>query len=58
MKNNFLTAISSIHSVLKNWRMRNLNLKGKTIVFKTLALFEIVHLCLTSVVLKQIIEEI
>ena len=58
MKNNFLAAISNIHSVLKNWCMRNLNLKSKIIVFKTLALFEIVHLCLTSVVLKQIIEEI
>ena len=38
--------------------MRNLTLEGKIIVFKTLALSKIVHLCLTSVVPKQIIEEI
>ena len=38
--------------------MRNLTLEGRMIVFKTLALSKIVHLCLTSVVPKQIIEEI
>ena len=57
-KKNFLTAISNTQSVLKIWRMRNLTLEGKTIVFKTLALSKIVHLCFTSVVPKQIIEEI
>ena len=58
MEKNFLTAISNIQSVLKIWRIRNLTLEGKIIVFKTLALSEIVRLCLTSVALKQIIEEI
>ena len=38
--------------------MTNLTLEGKIIVFKTLALSKIVHLCLISVVPKQIIEEI
>ena len=38
--------------------MRNLTLEGKLIVFKLLALSKIVHLCLTSVVPKQIIKEI
>ena len=38
--------------------MRNLTLEGEIIVFKTLALSKIVHLCLTSVVPKQIIEEL
>ena len=57
MEKNFLTAISNIQSVLKLWRMRDLTLEGKRIVFKTLALSKIVHLCLTSVVPKQIIEE-
>ena len=38
--------------------MRNLTLKGKIILFKKLALSKIVLLCLTSVVPKQIIEEI
>ena len=58
MEKNFFTAISNIQSVLKIWRIRNLTLEGKIIAFKTLPLSEIVHLCLTSVVRKQIIEEI
>ena len=58
MEKNFLTAISNIQNALKIWRMRNLTLEGKIIVFKTLALSKMVHLCLTSIVPKQIIEEI
>ena len=38
--------------------MRNLILEGKIIVFKTLALSKIFHVCLTSVVAKKIIEGI
>ena len=38
--------------------MRNLILEFKTIVFETLALSKIVHLCLKSVVPKQVTEEI
>ena len=56
MQKNFLTAISSIQSVLKIWRMRNLTLEGKIIVFETLALSKIFHLCFTSVVPKHIEE--
>ena len=56
MQKNFLTAISSIQSVLKIWRMRNLTLEGKIIVFETLALSKIFHLCITSVVPKHIEE--
>ena len=58
MEKNFLTARSNIQNVLKIWCMKNLTLEGKIIVFKTLALSKIIHLCLTSVVPKQIIEEI
>ena len=38
--------------------MENLTLEGKIIVFKILALSKIVHLSVTSVLPKQIIEEI
>ena len=38
--------------------MRNLTLKGKVIVFKTLALPKLVHFCLISVAPKQTIDEI
>ena len=58
MEKKFLTAISNLQKVFKKWRMRNLTLQGKIIVFKTLALSKTVHLCLTSVVPKQTIEEI
>ena len=59
MIKHFLTTLSSIQNVLKIWLMRNLTLEGKIIVFKTLTLSKIdIHLCLSSVVLKQIIEEI
>ena len=58
MEKNFLNAISNIQRVLKIWRMRNLTLEGKIVVFKTLSLSKIIHLCFTSVVPKRIIEEI
>ena len=58
MEKNFLNTISNIQSVLKIWRMRNLTSEGKMIVFKTLALSKILHLCLTAVVPKRIIEDI
>ena len=58
METNFLTTISNIQNVFKIWRMRNLTLEGKKLVFKILALSKIVHLCLISVVTTQIIEEI
>ena len=58
MEKKFLTAISNIQNVLKIWRMGNITLEVKIIVFKTLTLSKIVYLCLTSVVPKQIIEEI
>ena len=55
MEKNFLTAISNIQKVLKIWCMRNVTLD---VHFKTLALSKIVYLCLTSVVPKQINEEL
>ena len=49
MEKNFLTAISNIQNVLK---VNGKIIKGKIIVFKTLASSKIVHLCLTSVLPK------
>ena len=57
MEKNFLTAISNTQNVFKIWRMRNLTLEGR-ILFNTLALSKIVHLCLASVLPKQVIKEI
>ena len=58
MEKDFLTVASNIQRILKVWRMTNLTFEGKVIVFRTLPLFKIIHLCFTSVVPKQIIEEI
>ena len=58
MEKNFLTAISNIQNVLKIWCMRSLTLEDKIIIFKTLVLSKIVHLCLILVVPKQIIIKI
>ena len=58
MEKNVLTAISNIQKVLKIKRMRKITLEVKIIVFKRLTLSKIVYLSLTSVVPKQIIEEI
>ena len=35
---NYCKAITSIHGILKLWRMRNLSIEGKIVVFKMLAI--------------------
>ena len=44
-------------NVLNSWRMRNIAVNWKIIIFKTLALSEIVHLTLTTLFSKQLLEE-
>ena len=44
--------------VLNLWRMRNITLEGKIIIFKTLALSKIVYLTLVTSFSKQLIEKI
>ena len=36
---NYCQTITSIHGILKLWRMRNLSIEGKIVVFKTLAIW-------------------
>ena len=45
----FENHIQKIESVLKIWRMRNLTLEGKIIIFKTLAISKIIHLASVTV---------
>ena len=42
-ENNFNKIITNITSVLKMWRLRNLTLEGKIIIFKSLALSKLIH---------------
>ena len=57
MKKKILESITKIQNVLKVWRMRRLTLEGKIIVFKTLAISEIVFLSLISKVPTEIKSE-
>ena len=47
-----------MQNVLNLWRMRNITLEGKIIIFKTLALSKIVYLILITSFSKQLTEEI
>ena len=47
---NYCKAITSIHGILKLWRMRNLSIEGKIVVFKTLAISKLVYLALFTVI--------
>ena len=47
---NYCKAITSIHGILKLWRMRNLSTEGKIVVFKTLAISKLVYLALLTVI--------
>ena len=55
---NYTKAISSIHDILKLWRMRNLCVEGKIIVFKTLAISKLVYLTLLTVIPNHITDEV
>ena len=55
---NFYDLISSIQNVLKLWRMRNLSLEGKIVVFKTLALSKLIYLAQIINVPKSLVKQI
>ena len=58
IQKNFVKSITNMQNVLNLWRMRNITLEGKIIIFKTLALSKIVYLTLITSFSKQLIEEI
>ena len=55
---NYCKAITSIHGILKLWRMRIVSIEGKIVVFKTLAISKLVYLALLTVILNHITDEI
>ena len=55
---NFKKYIGKIENVLKLWRARNLSLKGKITVFKSLALSKITHLALVKTTPFSIIDQL
>ena len=56
LENNFRKTIPNIKRILKMWRLRNLTLEGKIIIFKSLALSKIIFLAQVLVVPNQIID--
>ena len=55
---NLAKSITNMLNFLNLWRMRNISLEGKIIIFKTLALSKTVYLTLITSFSKQLIEEI
>ena len=47
---NFYTAVTNIQRILKIWKMRNLTLGGKIVIFKTLLISKIVFQSLITLV--------
>ena len=57
IQKSFMKSITSIWNVLNWWRIRNITLEEKLVIFKTLALSTIVYLPLITSFSKQFIEE-
>ena len=55
---NYCKAINNINGILKLWRMRNLSNEVKVVVFKTLAISELVYLALLTVIPDHITDEV
>ena len=54
---NYCKAITSIHGILKLWRMTNISIEGKIVVFETLAISKLIYLALLTVIPIRITEE-
>ena len=52
---NFYTAVTNIQRILKIWKMRNLTLGGKIVIFKTLVISKIVFQSLVTPVSRHIV---
>ena len=47
-----------IHGFLKLWRMRNLSVEGKIVVFKTVVISKLAYLTLLTVISSHITDEV
>ena len=45
---NFLNHIVKIQNILKLWKLRNLTIEGRIVVFKSLAISKLIHLALVT----------
>ena len=51
-------AVTNIHGILKLWKMINLSIECKIVVFKTLAISKLVYLALLTVIASHITDEV
>ena len=45
---NFLNRIVKIQNILKLWKLRNLTIEGRIVVFKSLTISKLIHLVLVT----------
>ena len=48
LEKNFLNHIAKIQNILKLWKLRNLTIEGRIVVFKSLAISKLIHLALVT----------
>ena len=57
-QNNYCQAITNIHGILKVWKMDSLSIKGKTLVFKTVAISKLVYIAVPTVIPNHIADQV
>ena len=57
-QNNYCQAITNIHGILKVWKMDSLSIKGKTLVFKTVAISKLVYIAVPNVIPNHIANQV
>ena len=55
---NVYTTVTNIQRVLKIWKMRNLTLEGKTVIFETLAISKIFFQSMITAVPRHIVNKL
>ena len=55
---NYHGAITNIHGILKLWKVRNIYIEDKIVVFKTLAISKLVYLTHLTVIPNHFSEEV
>ena len=57
-QNNYCQAITNIHGILKVWKMDSLSIKGKTLVFKIVAISKLVYIAVPTVIPNHVADQV
>ena len=55
---NYCQSITKIHGISKLWKIKNLSIEDKILVFNTLAISKLVYLALLTVIPNHILDEV